>query len=276
MLLSSHDFEPSDNLVPPFPIYSLPPLLHSAPDRETRLESPTASAWSLSWSRRLVDLSVAMLVLALFGLPILTIALCVRLFSPGPAFFRQYRVGRGGRLFRIYKFRTMHYGAESNGPGLTTKRDCRITAMGRWMRKLKVDEFPQFYNVLRGDMSLVGPRPKLPQYLGIANMPYRPGVTGAASLAFRHEEEILCRVHPSQLDDFYNRHIRPLKARIDARYMCRATLWSDMRMIVATLIACLTPAPNPPVFRRATTRVLDFPRLPAQESCSAKSFETAI
>jgi len=206
----------------------------------------------------------------------LVVAMCVRLTSPGPAFFSQYRVGRGGRFFRIYKFRTMSYGAESNGPGLTTNRDCRITAMGRWMRKLKFDELPQFYNVLRGDMSLVGPRPKLPQYLGIANMPYRPGVTGAASLAFRHEEEILSRVHPSQLDDFYNRHIRPLKARIDARYMCRATFWSDMRMIGATLIACLTLAPNPIVFRRTTTRVLDFPRLPAQESCSAKSFETAI
>jgi lipopolysaccharide/colanic/teichoic acid biosynthesis glycosyltransferase len=217
-----------------------------------------------------------MLILVLFGVPMLVVAICVRLTSPGPAFFSQYRVGRGGRFFRIYKFRTMSYGAESNGPGLTTNRDRRITAMGRWMRKLKFDELPQFYNVLRGDMSLVGPRPKLPQYMGIANMPYRPGVTGAASLAFRHEEEILCRVHPSQLDDFYNRHIRPLKARMDARYMCRATFWSDMRMIGATLIACLTPTPSSPVFRRATTRILDFPRLPAQESCSAKSFETAI
>jgi lipopolysaccharide/colanic/teichoic acid biosynthesis glycosyltransferase len=277
MLLSCRDLEPSDNSVPSFPISSLQPLHYNAPDQEARLESPTASAWSLSFTKRLFDLSVAMLILVLFGAPMLAVAMCVLLTSPGPAFFSQYRVGRGGRFFRIYKFRTMSYGAESNGPGLTTNGDCRITAMGRWMRKLKIDEFPQFYNVLRGDMSLVGPRPKLPQYLGIANMPYRPGVTGAASLAFRHEEEILSRVHPSQLDDFYNRHIRPLKARINARYMCRATFWSDMRMIGATLIACLTPASNPTVFRRATTtRVLDFQRLPAQESCSAKSFETAI
>ena len=221
-------------------------------------------------------MAVALLMLIIFGIPMLAVALGVRLTSPGSAFFKQYRVGRGGRLFRIYKFRTMYSDAENNGPGLTTNRDCRITSMGYWLRKFKIDEFPQFYNVLRGDMSLVGPRPKLPQYLGIANMPYRPGVTGAATLAFRHEEEILSRVHPSQLDDFYTRHIRPLKARLDARYMCRATFWSDMRMIGATLIACLMPTPNPSVFQCTTTRALDFQRLPAQESCSAKSFETAI
>jgi lipopolysaccharide/colanic/teichoic acid biosynthesis glycosyltransferase len=276
MLLPRRAFESSAVFVPPFPISTLPPLLRGAPDQEARLESPTASAWTLSWSRRLVDLLIALLVLALFGVLILAVALCVRLSSPGPAFFTQYRVGRGGRLFRIYKFRTMSSGSESNGPAMTRDGDCRITAMGLWLRKLKLDEFPQFYNVLRGDMSLVGPRPILPPYLGIANMPYRPGITGAATLAFRHEEEILSRVHPDQLDDFYYHHIQPLKARIDARYMCRATFWSDMRMVGATFLACLTLTHNPAVFRRAATRILAFPLLPAQEGCAAKSFETAI
>jgi lipopolysaccharide/colanic/teichoic acid biosynthesis glycosyltransferase len=200
----------------------------------------------------------------------LAIALCVRLSSQGPAFFSQYRVGRGARCFRIYKFRTMSSGSESCGPGLTRNGDCRITTIGFWLRKLKLDEFPQFYNVLRGDMSLVGPRPKLPQYLGIVNMPYRPGITGAATLAFRHEEELLSRVHPSQMDDFYFLHIRPLKARIDARYMCRATFWSDMRLIGATFLACLAPAPA--VFRRTST----FRSLPAKEIYAAKLFETAL
>jgi lipopolysaccharide/colanic/teichoic acid biosynthesis glycosyltransferase len=275
MLLPSRAFESSAVFVPPFPISAQPPLLNSAPDREAGLESPSASAWTLSRSKRLVDLSIAMLVLALFGIPMLAVALCVRLSSPGPAVFAQYRVGQGGRLFRIYKFRTMSSGSERSGPGLTRDGDCRITGLGLWLRKLKLDEFPQFYNVMRGDMSLVGPRPKLPQYLGIINMLYRPGVTGAASLAFRHEEEILSRVHPSQLDDFYYRHILPLKARIDARYMCRATFWSDMSLIGATFLACLTPAPNPAVFRRASTRILAFPLLPVQESSTARSFETA-
>jgi len=276
MLHSSRVFESSAVFVPPFPISTLPPLLHGAPNHEARLESPSASAWTLSWPRRLVDLSVALLVLAFFGVPMLAVALCVRLSSPGPSFFAQYRVGRGGRYFRIYKFRTMFFGSENSGPSLTREGDCRITGIGFWLRKLKLDEVPQFYNVLRGDMSLVGPRPKLPQYLGIANMPYRPGITGAASLAFRHEEEILSRVHPNQLDDFYSHHIQPLKARIDARYMCRATFWSDMRLVVATFFACLAPAPSPAVFRRASTHIMSFPLLPTQEGCAAKSFETAI
>jgi lipopolysaccharide/colanic/teichoic acid biosynthesis glycosyltransferase len=170
----------------------------------------------------------------------------------------------------------MFSGSESNGPALTADGDCRITGMGYWLRKLKLDEVPQFYNVLLGDMSLVGPRPKLPQYFGIANMPYRPGITGTASLAFRHEEEILSRVHPSRLNDFYNRHIRPLKARMDARYMCRATFWSDMHLVGATFLACLAPASSPAIFRRTATRIMAFPMLPAQESGSAKSFETTI
>jgi lipopolysaccharide/colanic/teichoic acid biosynthesis glycosyltransferase len=203
---------------------------------------------------------------------LLAIALCVRLTSPGPAFFTQFRVGRRGRHFRIYKFRTMSSGSEINGPGLTRDGDGRITGVGFWLRKLKLDEFPQFYNVLRGDMSLVGPRPKLQQYAGIVDMPYRPGVTGAASLAFRHEEKLLSRVHPSRMDDFYHQHIRPLKARIDARYMCRATFWSDMRLAGATFFACL--APTPAVFRRAATQILVFPPLPAKESIAAEPLET--
>jgi lipopolysaccharide/colanic/teichoic acid biosynthesis glycosyltransferase len=125
-------------------------------------------------------------------------------------------------------------------------------------------------------MSLVGPRPKLPRYFGIANMPYRPGITGTASLAFRREEQILSRVPPGQMDDFYNRHIRPLKARIDARYMCRATFWSDMRLIGATFLACLPSTPAHAVVPRSSTRILAFPTLPAQESNTAEFFGAVL
>jgi lipopolysaccharide/colanic/teichoic acid biosynthesis glycosyltransferase len=276
MPLSSRAIELSADTIPPSAHYAPPAVLRRAPDSGARLENPSASAWTLSWLRRLVDLSVALLVLVLFGLPMLAIALCVRLTSPGPAFFAQYRVGQAGRMFRIFKFRTMVSGSESCGPGLTREGDARITAAGRWLRKFKLDEFPQFYNVMRGDMSLVGPRPKLPKYLGIANMPYRPGITGTATLAFRREEEVLSRVPNDKLDDFYNRHIRPLKARMDARYMCRATFWSDMRMIGATFFICLTPAPAPPIHRRISSRILTFQPFPDRECSEAKSFETAV
>lgn len=288
MLLSSHALEPCAVSAPPFPVAALPPVLHGAPGDEARLQSPrpedtqpgistllinpSASAWTLSASRRAVDFSVALLVLAVLGIPMLAIALCVRLTSPGPAFFAQCRVGRQGRLFRIFKFRSMTVDAGKHGPGLTRDGDCRITAMGRWLRRLKLDELPQFYNILCGEMSLVGPRPKLPRYTGIVNIPYRPGITGAATLAFHREEGMLGRVHPGRLDDYYCQYIRPLKARIDVRYMCRATFWSDMRLIGATFLACLEPAPAPAsaVFRRAQMQTLAFPPQPARQSSAAK------
>jgi lipopolysaccharide/colanic/teichoic acid biosynthesis glycosyltransferase len=275
MQLSSPALESSVASAPVFPIASPALVLHRAPARQERLQSPSASGWSLSASKRLLDLSIALLVLAVFGVPMLAIVLCVRLSSRGPALFAQQRVGRGGRLFRIYKFRTMTFGSGDCGPGLTRDGDRRITGIGRWLRKLKLDELPQFYNVLRGEMSLVGPRPKLPQYAGIANMPYRPGITGAATLAFRREEEILSRVHPSQLDAFYDQHIRPLKARIDVRYMCRASLRSDMRLIAATFLACLAPARAPVVLRNVSPRIQAFPLEAARSNSTAESFETA-
>lgn len=271
---------PESSAVPPtapqIPARKL--ALHATPVRRLHLENPVASVWSLSATRRALDLSVALLVLGVLGIPMLAVALCVRLSSPGPAFFTQYRVGRKGHLFRIYKFRSMTYNPAAAGPGLTRGGDLRVTRLGGWLRKLKVDELPQFYNILRGDMSIVGPRPKLPQYSAIRDMPYRPGITGAATLAFRREEEILSSIPPGQIDDFYHAYIQPLKARLDSRYMCRATLGSDLRVIGATAMACLIPARTPSALREGTeeentAHIVSFPAPPAGEAARPNTAE---
>jgi len=213
---------------------------------ESCLEKPPASPWIRSYCRRIVEVLIALLVLTVCALPMVIIALAVKLTSKGNAIFTQERVGRGGRLFRIYKFRSMTESShDSAGPGLTKDGDLRVTPLGRFLRKLKLDELPQFYNILRGDMSLIGPRPKLPQYAVVFNMPYRPGISGAATIVFRREEEVLRNFNGDEVEAFYERHIKPCKARIDTCYMCKATALTDIRLAGATLLACVKPALSP-------------------------------
>jgi len=204
----------------------------------------------VSRSKRLLDIGVAVSFLSVFAIPMLGIGLLIRLTSDGPAMFVQRRVGMCGRRFRMIKFRSMVVSAgKKPGHSLTREGDGRITGVGHWLRKFKLDELPQFYNILRGEMSLVGPRPKLPQYAERLTARYRPGITGAATLAFRSEEEILKQVHSGSLDQFYLRRIKPLKERIDLRYMERATLWSDLALIIRTIGVSLVPARIPGYFR---------------------------
>jgi lipopolysaccharide/colanic/teichoic acid biosynthesis glycosyltransferase len=208
------------------------------------------ASWSLSSSKRLLDVTVAGLVLIVFAIPMLLIAAIIRLSSEGPVIFVQKRVGLNGRLFSIFKFRSMVAKSErKHGPSLTRDGDVRITQVGRWLRKFKLDELPQFYNVLRGDMSLVGPRPKLPQYAEQRSLHFRPGITGAATIAFRSEEEILKHIEVAHLEQFYLVRIKPLKERIDLRYMRNATMWSDLGLIAKTFKVSFEPPRIPGSFR---------------------------
>jgi lipopolysaccharide/colanic/teichoic acid biosynthesis glycosyltransferase len=220
-------------------------------------DASIASPWSLSLTKRIFDVLAAVAVLTVFSVLILMIALVVRLTSTGKAFFVQDRVGRYGRSFRICKFRTMVTNAEALGAGLTRLGDARITPVGGFLRKFKLDELPQFWNVLRGDMSLVGPRPKLPQFAEMLDLPYRPGITGAATIEFRSEENMLRKFSKTEeMGNFYRERIMPAKARLDSEYMRKCTVWSDLRVILTTIVICFkAPDPEPPLKRIKETRM---------------------
>ena len=190
-------------------------------------------------AKRLFDLIAAGLGLALLALPGLLVALAIQLDSPGPVFFRQERVGRGGRPFRIHKFRTMRVDAERQGQ-LTVGADARITRVGGWLRRSKLDELPQLIDVLLGDMSLVGPRPEVPRYVAVYPAPLRdvvlsvrPGITDPASL--RLADESLLLAHAADPEKEYVEVILPAKLAEAAAYAKQATLMSDLRIIFRTL-----------------------------------------
>ena len=211
-------------------------------------QDPTAyyaqpSAWSVSAIKRCIDFVCAAVALVVFFPLLLLAAVLVRYKSPGPVIFRQKRVGRDGELFTVFKFRTMTIAAQQDGPSLTKRGDPRITRFGGFLRKYKLDELPQFINVLRGEMSLVGPRPKLP-HLEVMHMPFRPGLTGAATLAFRCEEEMLQDIPDDELEAYYCRMIKPLKAKIDWDYMREATLMSDFSLLYETVFCCVSSRAN--------------------------------
>jgi lipopolysaccharide/colanic/teichoic acid biosynthesis glycosyltransferase len=189
-------------------------------------------------AKRAFDLLLSALGLLLLAPVLLLIALWVKLDSPGPVFFRQERVGRFGRPFFIHKFRTMR--VDNAGLQITVGVDPRITRAGRVLRAAKLDELPQLWDVLRGAMSLVGPRPEVPRYVALYPpklreivLSVRPGITDPASLSFRNESELLAAAADPERE--YVEVVMPTKLRLAAAYVRRATLRTDLRVILATL-----------------------------------------
>jgi len=170
-------------------------------------------------------------------IPVLVVlAVVVYLTSPGPAFFVQGRIGRNGRIFSILKLRTMEHVPAQTHHAVTTTSNQRFTPIGKFLRCWKLDELPQLFNVLIGDMSLVGPRPKLPEHHDDpAKLACRPGITGAATLAFAYEERSLARV-PHLLVSYYQNVVLPKKLQLDIEYMSTATLGSDLRLLVKSVL----------------------------------------
>jgi lipopolysaccharide/colanic/teichoic acid biosynthesis glycosyltransferase len=193
------------------------------------------SAWSVSAAKRVFDCACVLLALPVLLPPALAVAIAVRLTSRGPVLFLQKRAGLGGRDFTIFKFRTMIYTAGGCHYPITTQGNQRFTQLGPFLRRWKLDELPQLANVLLGDMSLVGPRPKMPEH-AIHDIECRPGLTGMATLAFAEEETILARVPVEKLDDCFYNVVLPAKRQIDARYMERATFLTDLRILVKSVL----------------------------------------
>jgi lipopolysaccharide/colanic/teichoic acid biosynthesis glycosyltransferase len=189
--------------------------------------------------RRAIDLIASAIGLAVVSTVMAIVAILVKLDSAGPVFHVAERVGEGGRIFRLYKFRTMTVGSDRSGPAITTSDDARITRVGRILRRTKLDELPQLLNVLNGDMSLVGPRPESPHYVRLYTaaqrevLKVRPGITGAASLVYRNEAAMLSGADWEQQ---YVNEIMPHKIAIELDYLARRTLVRDLELMLRTLL----------------------------------------
>lgn len=202
--------------------------------KELHLETP-----ALSRGVDLIASSLGLLVLA----PIfLIIGLVIKLTSAGPVFHRAERVGQGGRLFRLYKFRSMYLEADRLGPGITVRDDPRITPIGRFLRRTKLDELPQLLNVFLGQMSLVGPRPEDPRYVALYSpeqclvLTAKPGITSPASLFYRDEERLL---KDADWETIYQHDILPHKLALDLAYLQQRSLRNDLVLILHTIASII-------------------------------------
>lgn len=189
--------------------------------------------------KRTFDFLASLFGLLLLSPLILCIAVWVKCDSKGPIFYRQVRVGKDGREFKLLKFRSMRMGADRAGLLTLGDRDPRITRSGFWLRKTKLDELPQLFNVLVGDMSLVGPRPEVPKYVALYTpeqreiLSVRPGITDTASVEMRNEAELMAQ--QADPEGYYVNVQIPLKIKLAKEYIAQQSLLSDLKLIVRTI-----------------------------------------
>ena len=193
--------------------------------------------------KRAMDIAISGCALAVIWPVLLLFALAIKIDDPGPVFYRQVRVGKDGKEFRIFKFRTMVVDADKKGLAITVGRDNRITRMGRILRKTKLDELAQLINVFIGEMSFVGPRPEVPKYVNMYT-PYqrqvllvRPGITDYASIAYRNENDMLEGAQDPER--MYIDVIMPDKIELNMKYLREISPAADIRLILSTIIAVI-------------------------------------
>ena len=220
----------------PDPLHPTPPALEVG---RARGAAPIESRLAYRLSKRAIDVAASAAGLVLVSPLLAAAAVAVKLSSPGPVVFRQVRVGWRGRSFEILKLRTMRRG--SDGPSVTAGGDARVTRVGGFLRRYKLDELPQLWNVLVGDMSLVGPRPEVPRFVERFPEAYariltiRPGITDFAALEYRDEESILAGAADPEAE--YVNVVLPAKIALYRRYLEERSLSTDLRLLARTLAA---------------------------------------
>lgn len=193
--------------------------------------------------KRIFDIVCSGLGLIILSPFLLFIAIRIKMDSDGPVFFKQIRVGEKGREFKILKFRTMVVDAEKLGRQITVGNDSRITKIGAFLRKYKIDELPQLINVFKGDMSLVGPRPEVPRYVNMYTeeqrrvLDVKPGITDLASIRYRDENELLGQAENP--DEFYINTIMPDKLALNVEYINKSNIFLDIYIILKTILKCI-------------------------------------
>lgn len=198
---------------------------------------------------RWVEALAALLALSFAGPLLILLGAVIALTSPGPIIFRQKRVGLYGRLFTLYKLRTMH--VLIDGPQVTAQDDERTTKVGRFLRKTKLDELPELWNVLKGDMSIVGPRPEVPRYVDVSTGTWqeilraRPGITDPVTLKLRNEEVLLAGVKGDR-ERYYVEKLQPYKLQGYKQYFENRSFWSDISVLWRTVVAVVLPGTSTP------------------------------